>query len=58
MTTPRRALVAIVALTVALAISLVDGVSHGWPVIGVFGRVCLVVAIAAQFIVIRKSRAH
>ncbi len=58
MITQRRALVALVALTVALAISLVNGVSHGWSAIAVFGSVCLAVAIAAEFIVIRRSRAH
>lgn len=58
MTTSNRAFIALVAMTFALGISVVDSVSHGWHAIGVVGLICLVVAIGAELVVIRRSRTN
>jgi len=58
MITSYRPFIALALLAVGLAIFLVDNVSLGWTGIGVFGVLCLVLAIAAQLLAIRKHRAH
>ena len=58
MITSYRPFIALALLAVGLAIFLVDNVSLGWTAIGVLGVLCLVLAIAAQLLAIRKHRAH
>ncbi len=57
MTNPRRHFIALALLAVGLAIFIVDNVSFGWTTIGVVGVLCLVLAIGAQLVAIRKARA-
>jgi membrane-bound ClpP family serine protease len=58
MTTSRRHFVALALLAVGLAVFVVDNVSLGWTVIGVVGVLCLVLAVGAQLVAIRKGSAH
>ena len=58
MITSRRPVIALALLAIGLAIFLVDNVSQGWTAIGVAGVLCLVLAIAAQALAIRKARPH
>ena len=54
-TTSRRALFAVLALTIGLVILVIDHVDHGWTTLSVIGLACLVVAIAAELVVLRRG---
>ncbi len=58
MITSCRPFIGLALLAVGLAVFLVDNVSLGWTAIGVFGVLCLVLAVVAQLLAIRKHRAH
>jgi membrane-bound ClpP family serine protease len=54
-TATRRYLFAVVALIIGLLVLVVDHIDKGWTTLGVIGVACLVVAIAAELVVLRRS---
>jgi membrane-bound ClpP family serine protease len=55
--TQRRALVAIVLMTVGVVALLANNIAQGWTTLGTVGTVCLLVAIAAVTIQLRGATA-
>lgn len=55
--TQRRALIALVLMTVGVVALLANNIAQGWTTLGIVGTVCLIVAIAAVTIQLRGASA-
>lgn len=55
--TQRRAIVAIVLLTVGVVALVANNIAQGWTTLGTVGTVCLLVAITAMAVQLRGATA-
>jgi membrane-bound ClpP family serine protease len=58
MTTRVRLVLALVLMSVGLVASVVDSESNGWSTLGTIGVACLVLAIAAEIVALRRLQSR